>query len=75
MRFSPQTWAPGTACSTQVCYEALRLCLALHDAALTVDLNGATVVLRNDANAGLSALRRGSKDSTVTNFRRSEPCA
>ena len=63
MRIFPQTWPVGAPCDVQTHREALGLCLALEMAALLVDLTDATVVIRNDCSAALSALRKGSTDS------------
>ncbi len=63
MEFFPLTWPAGGAPENQVDREALGICIAFETAATLVDLSHSSVILRNDSEAALSALRKGSTGS------------
>jgi len=63
MEIFPLTWPAGGTPVDQVDREALGVCIAFETAAALVDLSHSSVILRNDSEAALCALRKGSTGS------------
>lgn len=59
------TWPKGAEVEHQAHREILAACLATESAAQQVDLHGSVVLFRNDAEAAIAALRKGSFQSPV----------
>ena len=59
------TWPPGSEVEHQAHREALGACLVTEAAAQQVDISAGRILYRNDAEAAIGALRKGSFQSPV----------
>jgi hypothetical protein len=59
------TWPPGSQVDHQPHREILAVCLAMESASQQLDLRGSLILFRNDAEAAIAALSKGSFQSPV----------